>query len=78
MYFFIFMFGVSVFAVGYSSATGFWTGCIVNTLCAAWWTRKIIRESKKSVKADVQISNEAKETLKNLGISITVNEQEII
>ena len=78
MTFNIIMLNLMSFFTGFSFASGHWIAGIVNGLCAVYWLVRIIQENKKTVETAVQISEETKEILKELGIKINVNGKEVI
>ena len=58
---------------GMNLMAGKWIAAGITALCAAYWFYKQVRVKKPKV----QISDEAKETLKNLGVKVVVDGVEI-
>ena len=77
MTFNIIMLTLMSFFTGFSFASDHWIAGIVNSLCMTFWLIQIIRENKKTVETTVMVSDEAKEKFKELGITLSVNGQEI-
>jgi formate-dependent nitrite reductase membrane component NrfD len=68
----------STFFTGLSLASGHWVAFGIHLVCAVYWTVSLILKKKKSAEPVVNVSEETKEALKNLGVSITINGKEIL
>jgi hypothetical protein len=68
----------STFFTGYCLASGHWVAFDIHVACAIYWAVSLILKKKKSAEPVVNVSEETKEALKNLGVSITINGKEII
>lgn len=68
----------SAFFTGYGLASGHWITFGIQLGCAIYWTVSIIYKNKKKKETTVTMSDEAKETLKNLGMKVVVNGKEIV
>ena len=67
------MLTICAMSCGMKLMAGSWIVAGVMALCAAYWFVRLA----KTQKPEVNISDEAKETLDNLGIKVVVNGKEI-
>lgn len=68
----------SAFFTGLSLASGHWVAFGIHIVCAVYWAVSLILKNKKKSKAVVNMSDDTKETLKNLGIKININGNDIV
>jgi hypothetical protein len=69
---------ICAFLTGLGLASGHWVAFSISIVCTVYWTVSLILKKKKSAEPVVNVSEETKEALKNLGVSITINGKEII
>lgn len=78
MTFNIIMLTVCSFFAGLSLAVNHWIAFGITFSCAIYWTVSLILKNKKKSKAVVNMSDDTKEALKNLGIKININGTDIV
>lgn len=78
MVFRISMLAICAFFAGFGLASEHWSTFGVQLGCAIYWIASIIYTNKKNKETTVTMSDEAKETLKNLGMKVVVNGKEIV
>jgi hypothetical protein len=72
------MLTVCSFFAGSSLAVNNWIVFGSSLGCAIYWAVSLILKNKKKSKAVVNMSDDTKETLKNLGIKININGTDIV
>ena len=72
------MLTICAFLTGLNWSTHNWIAFTISMVCGIYWAVCLTLENKKKKQPVVDISDETKETLKNLGIKININGKEVI